>query len=234
MFDYSALESARVETQPFPYIVADGLWNTADLRLVPYQFRGLGDVRNDTGVQVKHRSTWASVDDVPESAQRMVSILNGARLLRILSRLTCIPNLIPDPYFAGGGLNESKRGGQLAIHVDGTHSDAMKLHRRVNVIVYLNEGWKDEWGGHLELWSDAHKEPYACVKKIAPLFNRTVIFPTNDYSWHGHPKPLACPEDVSRKSLILYYYTATRPTTERWNGDIDKQHSAIFRPGVGL
>ena len=39
-----------------------------------------------------------------------------------------------------------------------------------------------------------------------PSFNRCVLFKTSRHSLHGHPKPLACPEGDSRKSLALYYF----------------------------
>ena len=53
-----------------------------------------------------------------------------------------------------------------------------------------------------------------CAVKIAPYFNRMAIFSTTDFSWHGHPDPLSCPPDRSRKSMALYYYTNGRPDSE--------------------
>jgi hypothetical protein len=40
------------------------------------------------------------------------------------------------------------------------------------------------------------------------------MFSTTDYSYHGHPDPLSCPPDRSRRSLALYYYTNGRPAEE--------------------
>ena len=74
----------------------------------------------------------------------------------------------------------------------------------MNVIVYLNEGWREEWGGALELWN---RDMSACVAKVAPLFNRVAIFNTDADSFHGLPDALQCPEGVTRKSLALYYFT---------------------------
>ncbi|RMG84682.1 MAG: 2OG-Fe(II) oxygenase [Bacteroidetes bacterium] len=129
-----------------------------------------------------------------------------------LQNLTGIKEtLIPDPYFEGGGFHQIKPGGFLKVHVDFHKHKLMGLDRRINVLVYLNEDWKEEYGGHFELWeTDMSK----CALKIAPLFNRMAIFSTTDYSWHGHPDPLTCPPDRSRKSLALYYYTNGRPDSE--------------------
>jgi len=49
-----------------------------------------------------------------------------------------------------------------------------------------------------------------------------VIFDTSNCSYHGHPQPLKCPPNRSRKSIALYYYTAQMP-----EGEVDP-HTTIF------
>jgi hypothetical protein len=61
-------------------------------------------------------------------------------------------------------------------------------------------------------------------RKILPVFNRCAIFSTTDYSYHGHPTPLTCPPDRSRKSIATYYYSNGRPEEEA-----SDSHSTIFR-----
>lgn len=85
------------------------------------------------------------------------------------------------------------------------------MDRRVNVLVYLNEDWKEEYGGHFELWNS---EMTKCETKISPKFNTLAMFSTTSNSFHGHPDPLNCPENRSRKSLALYYYSNGRPESE--------------------
>ena len=53
-----------------------------------------------------------------------------------------------------------------------------------------------------------------CRQSISPIFNRMVIFSTNDFSNHGHPDPIKCPENISRKSIALYYFSRGRPISE--------------------
>ncbi|HBS32523.1 MAG TPA: proline hydroxylase, partial [Parvularcula sp.] len=48
-----------------------------------------------------------------------------------------------------------------------------------------------------------------CVKTIVPEFGRCVVFSTTGESFHGHPAPVAHPEGKPRRSIALYYYTAT-------------------------
>jgi len=85
------------------------------------------------------------------------------------------------------------------------------LRRRMNVIIYLNRDWQEEYNGALELWS---RDMTHAVKRITPLWNRCVIFNTDADSWHGHPDPLAAPEGVFRRSVALYYYTGSRAIYE--------------------
>ena len=108
-------------------------------------------------------------------------------------------------------MKKKKKGGFLKVHSDFNLHPQLNLNRRLNLLLYLNKDWKEEWGGHLELWD---KDMKSCKVKISPNFNKLVIFNTTDYSFHGHPNPLACPEDVTRKSLALYYYTNGRPSNE--------------------
>lgn len=138
--------------------------------------------------------------------------LNSEPFLLFLQNLTGIKEtLIPDPYFEGGGCHQIKPGGYLKLHVDFHKHRKMNIDRRVNVLVYLNKDWEESWRGHFELWE---KDMSKMVTKIAPFFNRMAIFSTTDYSWHGHPDELLCPENRTRKSLALYYYTNGRPDTD--------------------
>ena len=131
--------------------------------------------------------------------------LNSEPFLSFLEKLTGIDGLIPDPYLEGAGLHKIPRGGKLGVHVDFNGHNKMNVYRRLNVLIYLNKDWKEEYGGYFELWDE---QQGSCQKKLLPLFNRMAIFSTTSTSFHGHPEPLACPEDRNRISLALYYYTA--------------------------
>jgi Rps23 Pro-64 3,4-dihydroxylase Tpa1-like proline 4-hydroxylase len=137
--------------------------------------------------------------------------LNSLRFLQFLEKLTGIKPLLPDPLLRGGGLHQTKPGGLLQIHADFNKHPIYGYDRRMNVLIYLNKDWKEEWGGQLELWT---KDMSKCVRKVSPLAGRCVIFNTSSESWHGHPSPVACPPGNTRKSLALYYYTIGRPVHE--------------------
>ena len=187
------------------------------------------DHQNDFDIEIKSRSNWLSEMDIPDGVLPIVRVFNSALVLRAISDLFGIPKLIPDPYFSGGGMNVTKPGGLLDVHIDGNYHDATGLNRRVNIILYLTEGWEESWGGELGLFLE---DGDTCVKKIAPLCNRVVIFDTHDKSYHGLPNPLNYPEGRERRSVILYYYTKdSRPDHQIVE---EKPHSALWKKRGGM
>ena len=164
-------------------------------------------------------------EDMGPLTRHMIAQFQSPALLQFLETLTGIEGLIPDPYLTGGGLHQIERGGFLNVHADFNWCNKLKLHRRVNLIFYLNRDWKEEYGGHLELWDKPMKN---CRARVLPIANRAAIFSTTSTSWHGHPDPLTCPEGNSRKSIAFYYYTADRPRHEKHG-----RHTTIFRSRPG-
>lgn len=148
---------------------------------------------------------------------------NARPFIKVLENIIGIEGLIPDPYFLGGGLHEISTGGYLSMHTDFNHHRLMDLERRINVLIYLNDGWREDYGGQLELWDRGMK---ACIRSVLPEANRCVIFNTTRYSNHGNPNPVLHPEGRSRKSIALYYYTAT------WD-DAQRAHTTRFRARPG-
>lgn len=157
--------------------------------------------------------------------------LHSEAFLGFLGALTGIEGLFPDEKFEGGGLHQIERGGYLNIHADFTvHPHRRDWKRRLNIIIYLNKNWKDEYGGQLQLWDTSMRQ---CVVSVAPHFNRAVLFMTNADAYHGHPDPLMCPEGESRKSLALYYYTEERaPEIRSTNFRARPEDSAAKAAGI--
>jgi Rps23 Pro-64 3,4-dihydroxylase Tpa1-like proline 4-hydroxylase len=217
---------AYSSADPFPHVVIDDFLPAETLRAVADAFPKRGDV--DWHVFDNPSQKKLAFEDerlIEASALWLLYQLNSARFMAFLERLTGIEGLIPDPYFVGGGLHQIERGGFLKIHADFNLHPKFKLDRRLNLLIFLNENWKEDYGGHLELW-DARMTH--CVRRILPIFNRCVIFNTTDSSFHGHPEPLACPHGTTRKSLALYYYSNGRPDEEA-----SADHGTLMRPRPG-
>lgn len=201
----SALADQYRANPPFPHIVLDDFLNPDFLRRVVDEFPDSAGrdcfLRDQERLKFQYRP-----DECQGPFTRMLfAELNSRAFLCFLSELTGIKGLIADPYHAGAGLHETKRGGYLGIHADFPKHGEMRLQRRLNLLIYLNEDWQEEYGGALELWD---KQMRAASQRVLPVFGRAVIFSTDKDTFHGHPDPLTCPEGRSRKSIATYYYTA--------------------------
>ena len=191
--------------EPFPHAVLDDVFEAGLLEDVVQEFDGMDRERwHHTERDTERKSSTEDFQHFGPTIRALISQLNAAPFLEFLEQLTGIAGLIADPHLRGGGLHEIRRDGALGVHADFNFYPRLGLYRRLNLLLYLNAGWSEEWGGDLELWDRGGSR---CVRRIAPVFNRVVIFDTSNFSYHGHPRPLACPPDRARKSIALYYYT---------------------------
>jgi len=131
---------------------------------------------------------------------------------------------VADHELEGAGIDMTGAGGRLDVHVDSDFVEERRVHRRLQVVVFLNSAWRDEWGGQLELWDGRVKKRHHA---IAPMLNRCVIFKTTRTSYHG-VAPVTAPPNVVRKSFAGYYYTAAPPAS--WDG---VGHGTVFRARPG-
>lgn len=213
--------------KPFSHIAFDDFLNEAYLKQVLSEFPKISDPQ---WVEFKAESENGKLAStaytmIPPVTRYVLDQLNTPPFLNFLEKLTGINGLIPDPYYVGGGMHQTKKSGLLGIHVDFNRYEKLGLYRRVNVLLYLNEGWEESYGGALELWDE---KMTTCHEKILPIFNRCAIFTTSENSHHGHPDPLTCPEGMTRKSLAWYYYTSSG------DGVIDdKPHTTLYRSRPG-
>lgn len=205
----TALASGYAAAQPFPHAVMDDFLPDIVARHAledfPQESRP-SDMTFEMGY-AGHYKRQIMPDECNARARELFRFLCSAPMLGFLEKLSGIEGLIPDPYFTGGGYHETRTGGKLGIHADFRVHERLRLHRRLNLILYLNENWPDAYGGQLELWDKRMEKK---VVSVAPIFNRCVVFNTDATSYHGHPDPLQSPADVSRKSIALYYYTASK------------------------
>ena len=215
-----------LNARPFPHIILDDFLPTAVIKKIVEEFPSSETFHWKALYNPKENK--ASCEDetkLGKNTRHLIYQFNSSPFLEFLERLTGINGLIPDPHLRGGGLHQIGRGGYLKIHADFNYYPKLKLERRINLLLYLNENWQEEYGGHLELWN---KEMAQCEKKALPILNRCLIFSTTDSAYHGNPDPLNCPPNRYRRSLALYYYTSNRPSEEK-----TEPHFTLFkkRPG---
>ena len=205
------------EALPFRHVAIDGFLQPeiGESLLRDFPSFDPGKAIDELG-KVGGKAVFEKVADISPFYNQFYQYINSAEFLDAISALTGIPDLIADESLFGGGTHENLDGQYLDIHVDFNIDERRMLHRRLNVLVYLNKEWEDAWGGLVELHSHPRHPELNEVKSFAPLFNRCVIFETSEYSWHGF-ETIRLPEGrkhLSRKSFSIYLYTKDRPAEE--------------------
>ena len=218
MLDYPRLwtfafeqRAAFLARKPFPYIVLDKFLSPDLLELAleafpPPETDFWRRTENEHTVNKMTPEGFGGTQMLkeirfPDAARHVFMELNSGLFLWFLRKLTDIEPLMSDPYFIEGGYHCVGNGGRLGIHADFSHHPYFRTERRVNLLLYLNKEWREEWGGALKLYDEKLKP----TPPIWPVLNRAVIFLTSATSYHGHPEPMTLPEGVWRKSIALYY-----------------------------
>lgn len=213
----SGAEWQYADAKPFPHVVIDGFFTDAFARELAQEFPAFDSDawhRYQNAIEIKR--TCNDWNKMGSATYRALSFLNTPGFVELLRLSLKIDGpLYADHGLHGGGLHAHGAGGKLNVHLDYAKHPKLGLERKINLLVYLNPDWQDEWGGALGLWEQSPVQlgPGALAKTIAPRFNRAVIFQTTN-AWHGLPEPIQCPPDQVRKSLAVYYLTEPSASCE--------------------
>jgi Rps23 Pro-64 3,4-dihydroxylase Tpa1-like proline 4-hydroxylase len=177
--------------------------------------------------KVSGKATREDVRSLGAPYTEIDDFLSSQKFLHFLSEITGIPDVRYDPQYSDGGTHDNTNEEELDVHVDSNYHRTSKLHRRLKLVIYLNKERLPEWGGGIELHSNPRNPSEDSAISFDPLFNRCVIFETNEYSWHGFSQIVLPPQKrhLSRKSFVAYFYTEARPAEE-----IAPQHNAFYIP----
>jgi len=214
--------------KPFNHVVIDNFFKE-DIALNIFNdmpgYDENTDARYDNLIEKKR--TIQNWHKFSKNIYKALSFLIDQRFTYYLRTMSLEPDLVADFGLHGGGIHMHQTGDYLNTHLDYDIHPKLDLKRKLNLIVYLNPNWKEEWGGNISLWShdDETNQPKDLVTSIWPKFNRAVIFDTTQNSWHGVVEGINAPEGQYRKSLALYYLIPT--------DDLDnKRQKALFTPRV--
>jgi len=199
-------------TVPFPHIVLPDFLDEDILELCLREFPSVPKSSNGYKRSQENLKFEFRPETLSPPLRSLFYSFNSLPFIGFIENLTGIRGLIPDPYFAGAGLHQVSTGGHLDIHADFNFHGAMNLERRINVLIYLNKNWREEYGGCFEIWDQNMNK---CFRRVVPAFNTCVVFNTSSTSFHGNPVPVNHPEGNPRRAIALYYYTATWDKTRR-------------------
>ncbi len=223
-FDREALRQQYRTASPYPFVKIENLLDPAFAREVAAAYPTFEDAtaqgRAFKSVNERKKVQITDAKLFPEPVARLNAALASPAFLSDLSYVTGMPGLLADEQLVGGGIHVTGPGGRLDVHVDFNYIESRKLHRRLNLLLYLNPVWEEQWGGHIQLWD---KDVTDCRQAFAPALNRCVIFETSDISFHG-VTPVTAAAPFPRQSFATYYYTREAPP--HWKG---VAHSTIFK-----
>lgn len=137
-------------------------------------------------------------DRLPASAQAVVRQMLNLPIASLIGA----QDAFPDFNLHGAGMHCHPRGSRLGVHCDAETHPLTGWTRVASAILYAEPDWNPDWGGELEFWRDPES---GATAKVAPLFNRLVIFKTPN-AYHGMPSPVRCPKGHSRKSLAVFFW----------------------------
>jgi Rps23 Pro-64 3,4-dihydroxylase Tpa1-like proline 4-hydroxylase len=227
LLDGTKFADAYKQARPFPHMVFKNFWNQEQIAAVSKQakeFSFYDGEKDFYGTQKKRYC--GTYEKLPTAVRELIDTCHHPSFIKFLEEMTGESGLLCDPHLVGGGIHSSGTGGFLKVHADFNWNEELGLYRRLNLLIYLNPNWEKSWGGFLELWSRDMKRK---EMSIAPDFNTVVVFSTDESSYHGHPDPLSCPENVTRDSIALYYYSPAKTADrERTKRDISEYRSRGF------
>jgi len=222
--DREALRQKVRAATPVPNFCIDNFLDPAFAEAVIAAYPSYEDAlkagRSFSAVNEKGKVQLTDAKAFAEPVAELNRDLASPEFLGLLSYVFDMPNLLADEQLLGGGIHQTGPRGHLDVHVDFNFIEDRQLHRRLNILIYFNKGWQPDWGGNIELWDADVK---VCHQSFSPIFNRCVVFETNEVSYHG-VTAVKCPEGQSRKSFAAYYYTSEAPA--HWTGE---SHSTIFK-----
>lgn len=199
---------------PFRHMVVDDLLDAALFRSLVDEFPAFDRQHavNEFG-EIGGKAVRPDLLQLGPGYARFDALMSSRVFLDWLSQATGIPHLLYDPEYLGGGTHENIGGQGLDPHVDFNFHTNGYWHRRLNLILFLNDRWEPEWGGCLELHRDPWLPPVEDERiTVIPRANRAVIFETTENSWHGFPR-INLPAEVdgiTRRSVAVYFYTEQR------------------------
>lgn len=212
--DRSELRRRFRTAQPFPHLILDEFLDPVWCKELIDTFPEFDPTQavNEMG-DVGRKAVFPDLPSLGSAYRRFDELIQSHDFLSLIGDITGIPDLLYDSDYIGGGAHLNLGGQDLDTHVDFNYHPRTRTHRRLNLLLFLNTDWEDDWGGSLELQRDPHM-PAAenCVVRISPAANRCVIFETSERSWHGFPRITR--EDAVRKSIAVYFYTKARPAEE--------------------
>ena len=200
---------------PFSYVVIDNFADEHKLHKIldTFPLPGTDNINKSRDyIFARNKYEKANFKEVSAECEEIYRDFMSEQFKNIVCKITN-QDVFIDPEFHGGGIHQGGEGSFLDMHVDfNYHPLQENWFRNLNILLYLNPGWKPKYGGQLKL---KHTET-GDYTEIEPLFNRCVIMFTRDYTLHGYD-PISFPSGKYRRSrsLLMPITSILNPQNQR-------------------
>ena len=121
--------------------------------------------------------------------------LHSKSFIQWVEEETKLEGLVVDPFGTGEGISLMQSNDALDSHIDFNWNDRIKMHRAVNLLIYLGSCQ----GGEFEIWDDKREKT---LFEASPIHNSAVLFVHSETKAHGVKKIIS----GKRYSIRQFYY----------------------------
>ncbi len=165
----------------------------------------------------EYKYVSAQMDKHNSLLESVIYAFQDERTVRLIGAICGIETLYPDDSLYAGGLSLMGYKNFLNPHLDNSHDAERERWRVLNLLYYVTPDWREENGGHLELWPNGPKRDPVVIES---KYNRLAVMATHQDSWHSVNKVTVNKD----RCCISNYYFSDEPLKES-----DKFHITKFR-----
>lgn len=226
--ELECLKHRFYDAQPFPYVILDDFLDSSYVELLADEIVESRKLRKGRNRDLFFAKNKSEINDFEKNGPVLGQLWNAVcdvEFTRMVQFICDDSTVFLDQEFHGGGLHVTESGGFLDRHVDfNCHPVQKTWERRLNVLLYLNPRWCEEWGGELFLNVPNSSGPDV---RVSPLSGRLVIMETSSRTVHG-VNQIEIPSGYKpngRLSLAMYFYSSS---------ENEMQFRSTVWHGVGL
>jgi len=190
---------------PFPHVVIDNFLNESVANALINDCPETSSMQRCRHYLFANKHEFSSWDGLSDSFSLLHQELLSEQF-QLFVRSVSGEDLFMESKFSGD-LHQGTDGGFLNMHTDfNLHPVQDTWVHRLNVMIYLNKNWQQQYGGYLQL----RKGLKGATKEISPAFNCCIIMLSDQTTYHGYNR-LNLPEGLTRKSLVVHFYKEESP-----------------------
>lgn len=199
-----------IDAKPFPHCVVENILDEdfaikcqQEIMSIPAEMWD----RYDNPFEKKY--TLRDKNNMPDACTRLFDMLTSQTTLNKVSKLVGHP-VTNDQTKNWWGVHTYKHGDFLDIHSDAGNHPVTKQKKHITLGIYLSYKWKEENGGHLEIWDgdsvlNDNAKLSKCYNRILPAFNKMIMFTNTINAWHGNPDPVVVLGNEKRIFVTVSY-----------------------------